>query len=218
MVVAIDGPAGSGKSTVARGVARVLGLRHLDTGAMYRALTWRAIHEKIDPFDAATLAALAHRISFSFGPSGICVDGRPVERAARTRRVSRLVSVVAAHAPVRRELVKRQRVIVDDTDAVVEGRDIGTVVCPSADVKIFLTASPAERARRRHRELLRSGIVVTYRSLKRELMRRDALDASRPVSPLAPADDAIVIDSTGRSAAEIIAQIVGLVRAAGRTR
>jgi cytidylate kinase len=128
-----------------------------------------------------------------------------------------MVSLVSAHQAVRREMVMRQREIVDGADAVVEGRDIGTVVCPGADVKVFLTASAAERARRRHRELLRSGVVVTYRTLKRELVRRDALDASRAVSPLAPAEDAFVIDSTARPAAEVVAEIVGLVRAKRRT-
>ncbi|MCA1831466.1 MAG: (d)CMP kinase [Actinomycetota bacterium] len=216
MIVAIDGPAGAGKSTVARGVARALGIRHLDTGAMYRALTWKAMAEKVEPSDGAALAALARRTSFTFGPSGIIVDGRPMEREIRSRRVGHLVSMVSAHPAVRRELVLRQRAIVDSEDAVIEGRDIGTVVCPGADVKVFLTASAAERARRRHRELLRSGMVITYRTLKRELVRRDALDATRPVSPLAPAEDAYVIDSTARSSAEVVAEIIGLVRAAQR--
>src|SRR5207244_178003 len=125
-----------------------------------------------------------HRTEFAFTPPGILVDGKAVEREIRSRRVSALVSVVAAHPAVRREMVRQQREIVDDTDAVVEGRDIGTVVCPDADVKVFLTASASERARRRHGELMRSGVEVAYRTLKRELVRRDALDASRSVSPL----------------------------------
>jgi cytidylate kinase len=214
MIVAIDGPAGAGKSTVSRGVARALGVRHLDTGAMYRALTWKAMVERLDPSDAAALAALARRTEFGFGAAGALVDGRPVEREIRSRRVSRLVSLVSAHKEVRREMVRRQREIVETGDAVVEGRDIGTVVCPDAAVKVFLTASPAERARRRHRELLRSGIVITYRTLRRELVRRDALDATRRVSPLTPAEDAHVIDSTTRSSSEVVARIIDLVRAA----
>lgn len=218
MIVAIDGPAGSGKSTVAKGVATELGIRYLDTGAMYRALTWKATQEGIDPTDAPTLVALAHRTVFSFDDTGIVVDGRPVEKEIRSRRVSHIVSVVAAHPAVRREMVKRQREIVDGRDAVVEGRDIGTVVCPDADVKVFLTASASERARRRHRELLGSGVSVAYRTLKRELVRRDALDASRQASPLTAAEDAYVIDSTERTSHEVVAQIIGLVQATSRKK
>jgi cytidylate kinase len=218
MVIAIDGPAGSGKSTVAKGVARALGIRYLDTGAMYRALTWKALKEGVDPSDAPSLTALAHRTQIGFGPDGIVVDERPVEREIRARRVSAVVSIVAAHQPVRREMVKRQRELIDDVDAVVEGRDIGTVVCPDAPVKVFLTASASERARRRHSELIRGGVKVAYGTLKRELARRDALDASRAASPLTAADDAYVIDSTDRSSDEVVAEIVGLVRATQRHR
>jgi len=218
MVVAIDGPAGSGKSTVAKAVARTLNLRYLDTGAMYRGLTWKAMREGIDPTDGAALSALARRTVFTFDVSGIVVDGHPAEKDIRSRRVSHIVSVVAAHPAVRREMVRRQREIVDGADAVVEGRDIGTVVCPDADVKVFLTASASERARRRHRELLGSGVSVAYRTLKRELVRRDAIDASRQASPLVPAEDAYVIDSTDRTSDEVVAEIVGLVRATQRKR
>jgi len=218
VIVAIDGPAGSGKSTVAKAVASELGIRYLDTGAMYRALTWRAMQEGIDPTDGPSLASLAHKTVFSFDDSGVVVDGRPAEKEIRSRRVSHVVSVVAAHPAVRREMVKLQREIVGRLDAVVEGRDIGTVVCPEADVKVFLTASTSERARRRHRELLGSGVTVAYRTLKRELVRRDALDASRQTSPLTPADDAYVIDSTERTSQEVAAQIIGLVQATRRKR
>src|SRR5437870_3920938 len=152
LVVAIDGPAGSGKSTVAKGVAKALGLRRLDTGAMYRALTLRAIRRGVDPDDAKGLAALARETKFSFRDSQLLVDGRQPGRAIRRPEVSGLVSAVAAHPRVRRELVRRQREIIGRGGLVVEGRDIGTVVLPHADLKVFLTASPAERARRRHRE------------------------------------------------------------------
>lgn len=218
VVVAIDGPAGSGKSTVAREVARALRVRRLDTGAMYRALTWQALREKVDPSDGTALAALARRTTIEVRDGGIVVNGRPAGRDIRGRRVSRLVSQVSAHPPVRRELVRRQRQIIGDGGVVAEGRDIGTVVCPEADLKVFLTASTAERARRRHRELARAGVRVDYRTLQRELRRRDALDSTRPASPLVPARDAHVIDSTGRTAREVVAEIVRLARVAQRGR
>lgn len=218
MIVAIDGPAGSGKSTVAKGVARTLGFRYLDTGAMYRGLTWKAMVEGLDASDGPTLAALTHRTAFAFTEDGLMIDGKLAEREIRSRRVSSLVSTVAAHPAVRREMVARQRELVGDEDAVVEGRDIGTVVCPDADVKVFLTASAEERARRRHRELMHSGVVVAFRTLKRELVKRDALDSARPVSPLTPADDAYVIDSTGRTSNEVVSEIVGLARGVTRSR
>jgi cytidylate kinase len=213
LVVAIDGPAGAGKSTVARGVARALGVDHIDTGAMYRALTWRALRDGADPSDGPALARLARRMEIAYRTgSELVVDGRRVRREIRTPRVTRFVSQVAAHPEVRRELVRRQRQIARSRDAVIEGRDIGTVVCPDAPVKVFLTASAGERARRRHRELVRSGTPVTLRSLRRELVRRDTSDATRAASPLTPARDAVVIDSTGRTPRQIVAEIVALVR------
>ncbi len=217
-VIAIDGPAGSGKSTVARGVARALGLRRLDTGAMYRALTWRALQEEIDPSDGRALAALARRTRFDYRDGRIIVDGRRIGRAIRTPEVAAAVSAVSAHRAVRRELVRRQREVIGKGGVVVEGRDIGTVVCPEAGLKVFLTASAAERARRRHQELRAKGMRVSYERLKKELMRRDRLDRNRPVSPLIPADDAVSIDSTEMTPRRVVAEIVRLAREAGVDR
>lgn len=211
-VIAIDGPAGSGKSTVARGVARTLGLRRLDTGAMYRALTWLALREAIDPSDGRRLAALARRTRFGYRGAQILVDGKPLGSAIRTPDVSRAVSAVSAHRSVRRELVERQREVIGSGGVVVEGRDIGTVVCPDADLKVFLTASVDERARRRHQELNSRGVPVSYDRLKRELQRRDKLDTTRPVSPLVPAADAVIIDSTARSPRAVVSEIVRLAQ------
>lgn len=223
-VIAIDGPAGSGKSTVAKRVARALGLRRLDTGAMYRALTKAALDQGIDPTDEKALAALARKTSFAYRGASILVDGRPVGRAIRTPEVSRSVSTVSAHRAVRRELVRRQRELIGKGGVVVEGRDIGTVVCPGADLKVFLVASAGERARRRHKELAAKGIRLSYEGLKKELMRRDRLDTRRPVSPLVPAKDAVVIDSTEKSPRQVVGEIVRLAgqkplgRTAGRVR
>jgi cytidylate kinase len=209
-VIAIDGPAGSGKSTVAKGVARALGLRRLDTGAMYRALTKAALDQGIDPGDERALAALARRTVFQYRGEQILVDGRPVGPAIRTPEVSRAVSTVSAHRGVRRELVRRQREVTGKGGVVVEGRDIGTVVCPDADLKVFLVASAGERARRRYKELTGKGVRVSFERLKKELMRRDRLDTRRPVSPLVPAKDAVVIDSTEKSPRQVVAEIVRL--------
>ena len=212
LVIAIDGPAGSGKSTIANGVAKALGLRRLDTGAMYRALTLRAVEEGIDPDDARGLAALARRTRFSYRDANILVNGRLVGHAIRRPEVSSVVSRVAAHPGVRRELVRRQREIIGKGGVVVEGRDIGTVVCPNADLKVFLTASPIERARRRHRELADAGVKVSLPKLRKEQARRDTLDSTRSVSPLVLATDAITIDSTSKTPRQTVAEVVRLVR------
>lgn len=211
LVVAIDGPAGAGKSTVAKGVARALGFAHLDTGAMYRALTARALDLGVPTDDGPSLAALAGKMDIRYADQNLLVGGKPPGRAIRSRRVSSAVSAVSAHAPVRHEMVRIQRRILRRGKVVAEGRDIGTVVCPEARVKVFLTASVAERARRRHAELLRTGEDVSIETLRREIRRRDRLDSTREISPLVPALDAVVVDSTGKTPHEVIAEIVALV-------
>jgi cytidylate kinase len=212
VIIAIDGPAGAGKSTVARRVARALNLNHIDTGAMYRALTWKALRRGIDPGQEKQLTALAKRTSIEYRDGKIVVDGRSVGREIRAPRVTRAVSQVSAHPQVRRELVRRQRKLARRTSAVIEGRDIGTVVCPDADVKVFLTATPGERARRRHKDLVRAGAPVRLERLRRDLALRDRLDSTRPTSPLVPARDAVVIDSTKLSAGEVVSEILNLAR------
>jgi cytidylate kinase len=177
---------------------------------MYRALTLEALRQGIDPGDGRRLAALARRLRFDLGPSGLLVDGRRVGRSIRAAEVSAAVSEVSAHAPVRRELVRRQRELIGSGGVVAEGRDIGTVVCPDADLKVFLTASAAERARRRHEELTDAGVRVGYAALKRDLERRDALDSNRSLSPLRPAADAHLIDSTGMSQRQVVGEVVRL--------
>jgi len=157
-------------------------------------------------------------MTFSLRDSEVLVDGKRTGRAIRRPEVSSVVSTVAAHPAVRRELVLRQREIIGAGGVVVEGRDIGTVVCPGADVKIFLTASGDERARRRHRELAAAGVDVRFAQLKREQARRDALDSERRASPLHPARDALVLDSTGRTAREMVDEVVGLALEVGTER
>jgi len=206
--VAIDGPAGAGKSTLARALAEHLGLERLDTGAMYRTVAWAALEGGIDPADTAAVAELARRLHIDVAQR-VLADGEDVTTAIRTPAVDATVSVVAANPAVRRELVERQRAWVAAHDGgVVEGRDIGTVVLPDADVKIYLTAVSDERARRRAAE--RGGGALS--EVAAALDQRDNLDSSRPVSPLPDAAampaDAIVVDSTGKPAAEVLEEVL----------
>jgi 3-phosphoshikimate 1-carboxyvinyltransferase len=191
-VVAIDGPGGSGKSTVSRLLARRLGVPRLDTGAMYRAVAWAALDRGIDPSDAATVAAQADLV---IDGGGVWIDGVEVTEAIRTPEVSRVVSAVAADPEVRRQLVRRQRRWADDHGGgVVEGRDIGSVVFPDARLKVFLTATPEERARRRHEEP--------------GLARRDHIDTTRSASPLQQAPDARLLDTTGRTVEDVVEEVL----------
>ncbi|HEX7167259.1 MAG TPA: (d)CMP kinase [Acidimicrobiales bacterium] len=199
-VIAIDGPAGSGKSTVARAIAARLGLDYLDTGAMYRSVTLAVLDRDVDPSDGDAIAAMVGELAIEVGER-VTIDGADATSAIRGPEVSALVSVVAAHPEVRANLVARQRRWVEARGGgVVEGRDIGTVVFPDAEVKVYLTASEAERVRRREAE---AGADVA-----REVVRRDEIDSSRRVSPLLAADDALVIDTTGRAIEEIVEEVL----------
>jgi cytidylate kinase len=208
-VVAVDGPSGSGKSTVSRGVADALGLSVLDTGAMYRAVTLAALDAGIDPADADAAAATARRSRIDLDDGRVQLDGRDVTSQIRGPAVTDAVSIVSAHPRVREVLVGRQREWVErHGGGVVEGRDIGTVVFPDAPVKVYLTASDDERARRRQRDERAADRDVDVESVRKALGRRDQLDASRATSPLRRADDALVIDTTGRDADDVVAEIV----------
>jgi len=217
-VVAIDGPAASGKSTTARLVAERLGFLYLDTGAMYRAVTWRALEERIDPDDAAGLEELVGRIRLDLagdaGGSRVLVDGEDVTERIREPRISREVSRVSRVPAVRRAMVAAQRALGERGAVVVEGRDIGTVVFPRAAVKIFLAASIEERARRRREELRRAGTEQDLDELREEIRRRDELDSAREDSPLRQAEDAVRIDTTGLTVEEQVERVVAIARAA----
>jgi cytidylate kinase len=221
-VVAIDGPGGSGKSTVARAVAQALGLLVLDTGAMYRAATLAVLERGIDPADemAATTAAEAAGIELGEdGADAVVLDGRDVSVDIRGPAVTAAVSAVSAHPGVRAVMVDRQRAWVErHGGGVVEGRDIGTVVFPDARVKVFLTASDEERARRRQLDEVGAARSTDVAAVREALARRDAFDSSRKFSPLRPADDAVVLDTTGRTVEDVTAEIVARFRAQERRR
>jgi cytidylate kinase len=206
-VIAIDGPAGSGKSTVARHVAARLGLDYLDTGAMYRAVAFEAIRRGIDPEDGPTVAELARQLELSVDDK-VMVNGTDATVEIRGPEVTRAVSSVAAHPEVRHEMVLRQREWVDARGGgVVEGRDIGTVVFPSAPLKIFLTASDDTRAGRRTREMLDRD----YDQVAADMANRDRLDSTRAASPLSVAEDAIRLDTTLMEAGEVVEAVLALV-------
>ena len=213
-VVAIDGPAGSGKSTVARKVAEALGLPALDTGAMYRALTWAVLDEGIDPSDAPAVTAMAERLDLDVGPP-VRVGGRDVNEAIRTPDVSAAVSVVAAVSEARVILVRAQREwIAVHGGGVVEGRDIGTVVVPDALLKIYLVASEEERARRRQHQDDVSEATGDLDATQAAIRRRDAIDSGRAASPLAAAADAVVLDTTDLSVEGVVGEVLRRYRAA----
>jgi cytidylate kinase len=206
MIVAIDGPAGAGKSTVARRLAERLGFRYLDTGAMYRALTWLAMREGVALDKGDELAELARGNPVLFDEGGrVSIAGSDVTASVRGARIDRLVPVVARHPPVREVMRERQRELAEGGDAVVEGRDIGTIVAPSAEIKVYLVAERDVRARRRMAE--RPGIGAD--ALATDLRMRDESDAAR----MQPADDALVIDTTELAVDDVVERIVGLVRA-----
>ena len=212
-VIAIDGPAGAGKSTVAKIVAEKLGYTYIDTGAMYRGVAWKTLRDDKDAPDEAILRAVHDidvRLACTESGTRVTVDGTDVTTEIRTPEVTHIVSRVAALGPVREKMVELQRAMAADGAVVMDGRDIGTNVLPNADVKIFLTASVEERARRRYDEMVAKGYAVNFDALKDEIASRDKQDSERAISPLRQAEDAVLLDSTALTIDDVVARILEL--------
>ncbi|MCZ6887876.1 MAG: (d)CMP kinase [Gammaproteobacteria bacterium] len=215
-VVAIDGPSGSGKGTIAAALAKRLGWNLLDSGALYRVVAWAALRQKIQFEDGKALGVMARGLEIEFAPDGtVCVDGHAVTDAIRVDAVSAAASTVAAHPEVRVALMHVQHGMRRAPGLVADGRDMGTIVFPDARLKIFLDATVEERARRRYKQLKDKGLSVSLRDLFASIRERDERDRTRVVSPLQPASDAVLIDSTTMSIEEVLAEIVGLIRDRG---
>jgi cytidylate kinase len=211
--IAIDGPSGAGKSTVAKFVADRLGFVYIDSGAMYRALTWKAVRNGVDTDDAAALTSLARDMSVCFhkdadGVRRVVCDGTDVTELIRTPEIDRLVSRTASHAPVRRVMVDKQRGLAGAGDVVMDGRDVAAVILPRAEYKIFLTASLEERARRRFLELAQKGIRQEYPDLLEEMRSRDVRDSGREASPLTRDPEAVLVDTSRLSFDETVSAVL----------
>ena len=216
IIIAIDGPAASGKSTTAKQVASQLGYLHIDTGAMYRAMALKVLRSKVDPKDSEKVAELAAtttvRLALRDGKVRIVLDGEEVSGEIRLPEVTNMVSPVSTVADVRQLMVKEQRAMGDEGGIVLEGRDIGTVVFPKAELKIFMLADARERAVRRRKELETTGVTITVEELEKEILERDRIDSGRAVSPLTKAEDAIELDTTHLSIEEQVNFIVEKAR------
>ena len=213
--IAIDGPAGAGKSTVAKIVAMQLRLFYVDTGAMYRAIAYKVLKSGASIDDESRVSQIAKTTEVVLDHSEeriVWCDGENITQAIRNPEISRAVSVVAAYQGVRDRLVELQRLEARRGGVVMDGRDIGTHVLPDTDYKIFLTATPEERARRRWIELTEAGKVVAYDEVAQDMLKRDRSDSEREVSPLRPAQDAIILDTTGLSVEELVAEILKLTQ------
>ncbi len=215
-IITIDGPAGAGKSTVSKMLARKLDYLYLDTGAMYRAVALRAQRERVDPNDGEALERLCQKLEISFqedrdGQRVIC-QGEDVTERIRDPEIGWMASTVSMKRPVREALVRLQRKIGSRGRIVAEGRDTGTVVFPRAKYKFFLNADPEERARRRYRELAARGLAVNLEKIKKEMNERDEQDSSRQLAPLRPAEDARVVDSTGLTPEEVVERILEIIK------
>src|SRR5262245_51264127 len=215
LIIAIDGPSGAGKGTVARAVASRLGYRHVDSGAMYRAIGWKAIRDGLPLDDEAAVANLASRSTIEIVLEAVSIDGVDVTGEIRTPEIDRAAASVARLPGVRKVLVARQREIGEDGGLVMEGRDIGTVVFPDADVKIYLDATPEERARRRANDPAHRGSTVVA-EVATALTARDEIDRTRSASPLYAASDAVIVDTTGKSVEQVVEEVLRTVQVKGR--
>ncbi len=218
MIITLDGPAGAGKSSAARALATRLGWCYMDTGAMYRAVALTALERGIPLDDSPRIAVLAEEVRIEFRDGRVNVDGRDVSVEIRTEAITAATRPVADAPPVREAMKRIQRRMAEGIDVVTEGRDQGSVVFPQAELKVFLTASPEERARRRHREELGRGHAPTLESVLESQSRRDDADCARPVGAMRQADDAVLLETDGLSAEEVVQRLAELAEACRRSR
>ena len=215
MIIAIDGPAGSGKSTVAQLIASRLNFKYIETGSMYRAVAWRAQQAGIDPEDAERISEVARTISIEFKPGAerqkVMVDGEDLTPVLKTETIGRLAAIVAANKAVREVMVAQQQNMGRNGNVVMDGRDIGTVVFPDADKKFFMVADQKERAQRRHEEIKAKSPEVTFEKIYEQLQQRDFEDENRAVSPLVPAEDSIRLDTTQMSIDDVVAHMIEII-------
>jgi len=215
MIIAIDGPAGSGKSTVAQLIASRLNFKYIETGSMYRAVAWKAQQAGIDPGDTERIAEVARTIAIEFQPGAerqkVIVDGEDLTPVLKTETIGRLAAVVAANKAVREIMVAQQQRMGQNGNTVMDGRDIGTVVFPDAEKKFFLVADQKERAQRRHEEIKAKHPEVTFERIYEQLQQRDYEDENREVSPLVPAKDSIRLDTTQMNIDDVVAQMIEMI-------
>ncbi len=220
LAIAIDGPAAAGKSTVAKKVAQQLSYIYIDTGAMYRALTLKALQADVDLNNESMLTSLLNETTIELAQQEdgqhVWLDGEDVTQDIRSNEVTASVSYVAQHANVRKEMVRRQQKLVEQRGVVMDGRDIGTHVIPDAEVKIFMIASVEERAARRHKENLEKGFSSDLETLKEDIRKRDEIDSKREAAPLVKAEDAVEVDTTSLSIEEVVDRIIAIVSAKGK--
>lgn len=215
--IAIDGPSGAGKSTLAKSISKALGYLYVDTGAIYRTIGYGAYAKGVNPRDGQAVAALLPEleIGLAYGEDGLqhmTLNGEDVTEKIRLPEISLYASAVSAHPAVRAHLLEMQRKLAREHDVVMDGRDIGTVILPQAQVKIFLTATAEERARRRHRELLEKGEQISYEQVYQDLLRRDEKDTTRAAAPLRPAEDAVLFNSTEYNLEETLCELKKIIR------
>lgn len=211
MIIAIDGPAGSGKSSVAKEIAKIFKFTHLDTGAMYRAITWKALNNNINLEDESNLKELLLDSDIHLLADKVYIDNKDISLEIREPNVTKNVSLVSSYKSIRDLMVDKQRELANNNNYVLDGRDIGTVVFPNAFIKIFLNASPEERANRRYKEQIEKGIDTDYNQLLEDIKLRDVLDSTREIAPLKPATDAIQIDTTFLSYMDVVNSIKNIV-------
>lgn len=215
ITIAIDGPAGAGKSTISKEIAKKLNIQYIDTGAMYRALTLKVIRANIELNDASKIVNILKKTSIKFINNHIYLDGDIVDEEIRTNEVSNTVSIIAKIKEVREILVELQRQIAKNSSVIMDGRDIGSYVLPDADYKFYVTASVEERGKRRYKELLKKGVKTSLEDIIKEIEKRDKIDSTREFAPLVKSPNAIVIDTTNKTIEECVNEILSYIKKGG---